>query len=159
MPRCFNLTLIALAFSATAAMAAAPPLSAEAFLHGIYAHYEGSDQTTGKGIFLDKPSDIRRYFTEDLARLMIADDVAAEKRGDVPELDGDPFVDAQDWDIKGIAIHIDSETGDHAKATVTFENFKKPDTVHLDLAQTPKGWRISDIVWKEGSLRGLYKKK
>jgi len=91
--------------------------------------------------------------------LMIADDAVAEKHGDVPQLDGDPFVDAQDWDIKDIAIHIDSEVGDRAKATVTFLNFKKPDTVHLDLVQTPKGWRISDIFWKQGSLRGLYKKK
>lgn len=158
MLRSFNLLVVSLALSAVAT-AAAPSQSADAFLHGIYAHYHGDVGTTGKGIFLDKPSDIRRYFADDLAQLMIADDAVAEKHGDVPQLDGDPFVDAQDWDIKDIAIHIDSETADRAKATVTFLNFKKPDTVHLDLVQTPKGWRISDIVWKEGSLRGLYKKK
>ena len=158
MLRSFNLIVGSLALSVVA-IAAAPPQSADAFLHGIYAHYQGDDRTTGKGIFLDKPSDIRRYFASDLAAMMIADDNAAAKKGDVPNLDGDPFVDAQDWDIKDIAIRIDSETGDRAKATVTFLNFKKPDTVHLDLVHTPEGWRISDIVWKEGSLRGLYKKK
>jgi Protein of unknown function (DUF3828) len=158
MPRSFNLIVVSLALSAIT-IAAAPSQTADAFLQGIYAHYHGDVGTTGKGIFLDKPSDIRRYFANDLAELMIADDAVAEKHGDVPQLDGDPFIDAQDWDIRDIAIHIDSETGDRAKATVTFQNFKKPDTVHLDLVQTPKGWRISDIVWKEGSLRGLYKKK
>jgi len=158
MLRSFNLIVVSLALSAVA-IAAAPSQSADAFLQGIYAHYHGDVGSTGKGIFLDKPSDIRRYFADDLAQLMIADDAVAEKHGDVPQLDGDPFVDAQDWDIKDIAIHIDSETADRAKATVTFLNFKKPDTVHLDLVQTPKGWRISDIVWREGSLRGLYKKK
>jgi hypothetical protein len=158
MLRSFSLIVVSLAFSAVA-MAAAPPQSPDAFLKDIYAHYKGDDRTTGKGIFLDKPSDIRRYFTNDLADLMIADDAAAEKRGDVPELDGDPFVDAQDWDIRDIAIRIDSETAPTAKATVTFRNFKDLYTVHLDLVRTPKGWRISDIVWKEGSLRGLYKKK
>jgi len=135
----------------------AAPQSATAFLEGIYAHYKGSDQTTGKGIFLDKPSDIRRYFSDDLADLIIADDEAANKRGDVPELDGDPFVDAQDWTITDIVIRIDSETA--STATVTFKNFKEPHAVHLDLVKTPKGWRISDIAWKEGTLRGLYKKK
>jgi hypothetical protein len=139
--------------------ATAAPQSAEAFLHGIYSHYMGDDRTTGKGIFLDKPSDVHRYFSDDLAALIIADDAAAAKRGDVPELDGDPFVDAQDWDIRNIVVHVDSETATTAKATVTFNNFKKPYTVHLDLVETPKGWRISDIFWKEGSFRGLYKKK
>lgn len=158
MLRSFNLLVVSLALSVVA-IAAAPSQTADAFLQGIYAHYYGDVGTTGKGIFLDKPSDIHRYFADDLAHLMIADDAVAEKHGDVPQLDGDPFVDAQDWDIKDIAIHIDSETGDRAKATVTFQNFKKPDTVHLDLVHTPEGWRISDIVWKEGSLRGLYKKK
>jgi hypothetical protein len=143
----------------TAVPAAAAPQSADAFLQGIYAHYKGSDENTGKGIFLDKPADIRRYFTDDLASLVIADDDAAHKRGDVPELDGDPFVNAQDWDITDIAIHIDSETASAAKATVTFKNFKEPQAVHLDLTRTAKGWRIADIAWKEGTFRGLYKKK
>ena len=158
MLRSFNLIMVSLALSVAAAVAA-PPQSADAFLRGIYAHYKGSDETTGKGIFLDKPADFRRYFTNDLADMAIADDDAAHKRGDVPELDGDPFVDAQDWEITDIVIHIDSETASAAKATVTFKNFKEPDAVHLDLMMTPKGWRISDIAWKVGTFRGLYKKK
>jgi len=158
MRRLFYLAVVACLFGSLSATAAAPE-TPNIFLQGIYSHYKGNDQTTGKGIFLDKPSDIRRYFSDDLADLIIADDNAAAKRGDVPELDGDPFVDAQDWEITDIAIHIDSETAAAAKATVTFKNFKEPHTVRLDLVKTPKGWRISDIAWKEGTFRGLYKKK
>lgn len=159
MLRSFNLMVasLALVFSATAAVAA--PQSAEAFLKDIYSHYGNADKPAGAGVLIDTTEQLRRYFTPDLVALIDADERAAAKRGDVPELDGDPFIDAQDWDIKDIAIHINSETASVAKATVTFRNFKDPFAVHLDLAQTPKGWRISDIFWKEGSLRGLYRKK
>jgi len=158
MNRCLKLVPLLLALAGIPAMAA--PQSADAFLHGIYSHYLGDDRTA-KGIFLDKPSEIRRYFADDLANLMIADEEASNKSGDVGALDGDPFIDAQDWTITKLTVHIDSETADGAKATVHFENIKEPKTVHLDLVKTPKGWRISDIIWNsnEGTLRGLYKKK
>jgi Protein of unknown function (DUF3828) len=141
-------------------VACAAPQSAESFLQGIYSHYHGSDDIA-KGVMLDKPADIRRYFAPDLAALMNADDAAAAKAGDVPELDGDPFIDAQDWDITKLIVHIDSEDAKQAKATVRFLNFKKPDVVRLSLVMTPQGWRISDIAWQgnEGTLRDLYEKK
>jgi len=157
MLRSFNLTLIALAFSAT--VAAAAPQSAEAFLKDIYSHYGDVDKKSGAGVLIDTKKQLRRYFTDDLVAMIDADERVAEKRGDVPSLDGDPFIDAQDWKITDLVVHMDSDTATRAKATVTFRNFKEPDTVRLDLAQTPKGWRISDIFWKSGSLRGLYKKK
>lgn len=141
-----------------AVRADAAPQSAKDFLNTIYSHYQGDDKTA-RGVFLDKPADYRRYFSPDLAALMIADAEAAAKRGDVPELDGDPFVDAQDWEITHLKIRVDSETDKDAKATVTFDNVKKPQSVRLNLIHTNEGWRTSDIFWKEGSLRDLYKKK
>jgi hypothetical protein len=157
MLRHWKFVPILLAFFAVPVFAA--PQSADAFLHGIYAQYLGDGRTTGLGVHLDTAADLHRYFTDDLAAMVMADEDAANKRGDVPALDGDPFVDAQDWQITDVKVHIDSQTATAAKATVTFQNIKEPETVHLALAETPKGWRISDIFWKEGSLRGLYKKK
>jgi hypothetical protein len=160
MSRIFNLVLVWLALSAVAAAAApAPEQSAEAFLHGIYGQYLGHDNTKSNGILLDKPSTLHRYFVADFADIIAADEAGAAKKGDVPMLDGDPFVDAQDWDITNLVVHIDSETADHTKATVTFDDFKEPTVVHYDLVHTPEGWRIFDIVWKEGSFRALYNKK
>jgi hypothetical protein len=137
---------------------AAPPQTPEAFLQDIYSHYHGS---ASKGVPLDKDSDWRRYFADDLVALITADEKAAAKSGDIPTLDGDPFIDAQDWDITHLTIHIDTQSAGAATATVKFENIKEPKTLHIQLVATPKGWRIADIVWPgtEGTFRGLYKKK
>lgn len=158
MSRTLNLVLVWLAFSVVTAVAASEQ-SADAFLHGIYAHYLGHDNTARNGIVLDKPATLHRYFAADFADVIAADEAGAAKKGGVPMLDGDPFVAAQDWDITNLAIRIDSQTADSAKATVTFDDFKEPTVVHFDLVNTPDGWRISDIVSKEGSFQALYKKR
>jgi len=156
MPRIFFALL--LFFAITPAFAGEQtPL---AFVQWIYSHYQGSDHGQ-QGVFLDKPSEVRRYFAPPLADRIIADDAAAARRDEVPALDSDPFIDAQDWEITGIAIHIDSQDARAAHATVRFENFKKPQTVRLDLVRTPAGWRVSEVTWPgdEGTLGGLYKKQ
>jgi len=160
---------IALALAALLAFAAPAPMNASAhgaspraFLDRIYAHYRGSaDSKTGQGVLIDTPAKIRRYFEPGLAKLMIADEAAAAKAGDVPALDGDPFIDAQDWDIQNLTVHIDDQTKAAAHATVRFTNLKDPKTVHLDLVHTQAGWRIAEIRWSgdDTTLRGLYVKK
>jgi hypothetical protein len=74
----------------------------------------------------------------------------------VPELDGDPFVDAQDWEITGLGLKVTMNGAARATATVTFRNFGEPRTVTHELVKTASGWRIADIKMKERSLRGLY---
>ena len=53
----------------------------------------------------------------------------AKRRGEVPKLDGDPFLDAQEWEIENLAISV---KGDGPKATgeVAFDNFGKPHQAH-----------------------------
>ena len=64
----------------------------EAFLRGIYTPYPNHD-------FKGQPFwQVDRFFTPELARAIEADMREAKRRGEVPRLDGDPFVDAQDWD-------------------------------------------------------------
>jgi hypothetical protein len=157
MPRFLTLLTVSLAFAFPAL--AADTDTPDAFLKSIYSHYGDSDKKDGSGVMIDSAAQLRRYFTADLVSLVEADEKAAEKRGDVPTLDGDPFIDAQDWQVTNLKIHVDFQTATAAKATVTFENVKEPKVVQLDLVNTPKGWRISDIFWKgDGSLRALYKK-
>jgi hypothetical protein len=154
------LTFLALSLTFAFPALAADSDTPDAFLKGIYSHYGDSDKKDGAGVMIDSAAQLRRYFTADLVALIEADEKAAEKRGDVPTLDGDPFIDAQDWQVTDLKIHVDSQTATAAKATVTFENVKEPKVVQLDLVNTPKGWRIADIFWKgDGSLRALYKKK
>ncbi len=151
--------LFALLLFFTATPAFAGEQTPLAFVQWIYSHYQGGDHGQ-QGVFLDKPSEVRRYFAAPLADRIIADDAAAARRDEVPALDSDPFIDAQDWEITGIAIHIDSQDARAAHATVCFENFKKPQTVRLELMHTPAGWRVSEVIWPgdEGTLTGLYRK-
>jgi len=144
----------------TAAPALAADASAKAFVTQIYDAFKGKDS---KGPSLVSDRDIRRYVEPTLAALMIKDQNAAAKRGDVGALDGDPFVDAQDWKIDAFDIAVADVAPNKARATVKFTNLGSPQTVVLDLVKINTGWRISDITWnrdgKRATLRALFVKK
>ena len=146
---------VLLLVTATATLAAEAN-SPQAFLETIYRNYQGKDS---KGYMLDKPAMIRRIFVPELANAIIADQAAAQKRGEVPELDGDPFIDAQDWEITGLGVKVAMNGAARATATVTFRNFGEPHTVTHELVKTASGWRIADIRMKERTLKGLYPAK
>jgi hypothetical protein len=142
---------------AIAAMASAAEPSAKAFLETIYAAYKGKN---GNGISLDSDAAVRRYFEPKLAALIIKDRKDAAKRDEVPMLDGDPFIDGQDWEIDAVDIVVRDIAPDKASATVKFKNLDKDTTVRLDLVRLKEGWRIADITWdRNETLRGLYTKK
>ena len=122
----------------------------EAFLHSIYDPYL-------KGDFKGQPYwQVSRFFVPELARAIEADMREAKRRGEVPKLDGDPFLDAQDWEVKDLAITVKPD-GQKATGQVSFDNLGKRTEVTLELAQTQAGWRIADIKAPSGSLRALYK--
>jgi hypothetical protein len=131
--------------------------SALAFVASIYNAYKGKGS---KGRPLDSERTIRRYFEPSLAALMVKDQKTAARRGEVGLLDGDPFVDAQDWDISGFDIAVGDPASGKVAATVKFTNLGKPDTVVLDLVKIRNDWRIVDITWlrdgKPETLRGIY---
>ena len=117
-------------------------LTPEAFLRGIYTPYPNHD-------FKGQPFwQVDRFFAPDLARAIEADMREAKRRGEVPRLDGDPFVDAQDWDIAKLAISVKAD-GPKAVGLVSFENQGKPTEITLDLVRTGMGWRITDIKCAE----------
>jgi hypothetical protein len=128
-----------------------------AFVTAIYDAYKGKDSV---GIPLDGAKSIRRYFEPQLAALMIKDESAAARHGDVGALDFDPFIDAQDWDMASVDIAVNELAPGKATATVKFVNLGDPTTVVLDLVAINGDWRISDITWqdkdKTSTLRKLY---
>ena len=155
LPLAVGLTLLAQSGAALADPAA------QAFLEKIYAAYKGKKS---KGIPLDSEAMLRRYFEPSLVALIIKDEKEAAKRGDIPELDGDPFLDAQDWEIGPVTVTVTDTAPDRASGTAKFENFKTPKTVTYDLVKLKQGWRIADITWQRedgttDTLRGLYVKK
>jgi FlaG/FlaF family flagellin (archaellin) len=152
--------LVATAWTAAVGVSAlAADTSAQAFVEAIYATYKGKD---GNGVTLDSEKTIRRYFEPSLAALMVKDQKDAAKRNDTPTLDGDPFIDAQDWDIEAVNITITDIDPGKAQATVNFKNRETPTTIVLDLVKIKSDWRIADITWqhdgKPETLRGLYKR-
>lgn len=124
----------------------------EAFLKAIYAAYLGD----GSGIDLNDKRALDRYFTPDLATMIADDRARAEAAGDMPLLDDDPFLNAQDWEIKRLSIKVDHGAAGKATGHVRFTNGGVPVAIDLMLVQTAKGWRIRDIHYAESTLRGLY---
>jgi hypothetical protein len=130
--------------------------SALALVKEIYAAYRGKD---AKGVPLDNAVTLRRYFDPSLAALIIEDQRNAARRHEAPKLDGDPFVDAQDWEIPDFDITVADTGPGKATATAKFVNQGEPTTIVLDLVTVNAAWRIGDIVWshdgKPETLRGL----
>ena len=147
--------IIALAATAAAHPVLAAEASAQDFLAAIYAHYKGKN---AKGVPLSDKGAAARYFTPELAHIMDADAKAAAKKHEVGALDGDPFVDAQDFEITDVKIDVKESAPDKSTGTVTFKNFGKDTTVTYDLVKLKQGWRIDDIHMPSGSLRALFKK-
>ena len=104
--------------------------SALAFVSAIYNSY-----TTGSrdGVSIDSGRKLRRYFEPVLAEAMNKDQENAARHHEVGELDSDPFIDAQDFDIKHFDVAITDTAPGKVTATVTFDNFGKQETIVLDL--------------------------
>jgi hypothetical protein len=149
--------LCAGSFAPAAWPAIAADASALAFVTSIYDGYKGKD---AKGVPLDSARIVRRYFERSLAALINKDRAIAARRGEVGMLDGDPFIDAQDWDVANFDIAMRDAAPAKATATVKFTNLGKPSTVVLELVKIKTDWRVSDITWlREGkpqTLRGIY---
>jgi len=143
----------------TAKTSAAPSgKSAEAFLHSIYDRYVGPQEKV-RPIEYSNPRELRYYFEPSLAGIMYKDFIRAKKADDVPTLDADPFIYAQDWEIKSFDIQVTSLDDDHADAVVKFDNTGEHKVLHIQLVRVVGNWRIHDIDYGvgEGTLRGLYK--
>src|SRR3954470_16638475 len=92
--------------------------TAQAFLQSIYAPYLKRD-------YKGQPYwEAARFFAPDLARAMDRDMRLAKQRRQPSTLDGDPFVDAQEWQVTGLIVRT-SGGGDGATGVVTFDNFGK----------------------------------
>jgi hypothetical protein len=126
------------------------PQTPQGFLQAIYGPYLKRD-------YKGQPYwEAARFFAPDLARAMDRDMRQAKQRRQPPTLDGDPFVDAQEWQVTDLVVRA-SGGGENATGVVTFANFGKPRRLAIELVKTAAGWRIADIAGSSGSLRTLYK--
>jgi hypothetical protein len=135
-------------------MPARADADAQKFLEAIYKKYVGQNTP---GVVFDNAEAALAYFTPELAAMIAGDAERAQRNDEPPVLDGDPFVGAQDWDIKNVAITVRDTGPDRAIGLVSFTNMSERQTVELDLKKLPQGWRIDEIRWSDGSLREILK--
>jgi hypothetical protein len=133
--------------------------AAKKFLASIYQRYLGKSSEGAAGIPLTNAQSVRSYFTWALVSLILEDRAAATERGESPVLRGDPFIGRPEWDISDFSIDVKDTGAPKTVGTVTFMNFGKPERVVLELLRSGKGWRIADVEWDSGTLRGLYRRK
>ncbi len=155
MPTLRTLLVMFVLAIAVSAGAFAADTAAKDFVTAIYRNYEGKD---AKGLPLNSPK-IRALISPGLLKLIDADEKDAAKRNEPPTLDGDPFVDAQDWEIPSFVIEVADKGPDKAEATVQFTNGGSPASVTLLLIKLNGAWRIDDFVGADGSLRNVLGRK
>jgi len=165
----FSRRVLALGFATTLAFAAVPAFAgskrdakehaAKKFLGSIYQRYLGKSSAAAAGLSLTDAQSVRSYFTFALASLILEDRVEATKQGESSALGTDPFIGRPEWDVSDLFVDVKDTAGFKTVGTVTFINFGKPERVVLELLRSGKEWRIADIVWDSGSLRGLYRRK
>jgi len=145
--RAFALALLAVPIAAGAQ--SATPLD---FLRSIYEPYKQAG-------FKGQPYwEARRFFVTDLAEAIERDFEKAKKSQEVPALDGDPFLNAQDWNIHSINYAVtEMRPAKRAVGAVALDNLGTPTLLALFLIETPQGWRIDDIVSRGSSLRASFK--
>jgi hypothetical protein len=132
--------------------------SAKKFLGSIYQHYLGKSAAAA-GLPLTDAQTVRSYFTTGLAELILDDRAAATKQGESPTLNGDPFIGHSEWDISDLSVDVKATAGFKTVGTVSFLNFGKREKVTLELLRSSNEWRIADVAWDSGTLRGLYRRK
>ena len=145
------ITAAALAASPHAGAADADLAAARGFLDRIYAKYTA--KTDADGVDLSSDTEIRRIFDPPLATLIIADRQRSERNDEPPMLDGDPFVDAQDWLISDLTIAV-TRGAEPATvvAEVQFSNLDQPVHIHIDLVRLASGWRVHEITYSSTTL-------
>ena len=116
--------------------------AAKQFLQGIYRQYLGKNAS---GVDYSSQELASRYFDATLTELIVRDQ--KESEGELGRIGFDPFINAQDYQIRSVDVTITPQDADRAKGVVSFTNFGRRQKVAYDLIRTAKGWRISDIQW------------
>ncbi len=123
-----------LAFGATAF--AQPFTSPKALLEDAYKSY-ATDEF---------PDDLMVYYSSALKALWATAD-AKVADDEVGAVDFDPFINAQDYEITGLAIGDPVTAADGSvTVTVTFVNMGEAQTMEFTLVQEGAGWLVDDVA-------------
>ncbi|MGC2423962.1 MAG: DUF3828 domain-containing protein [Nitrospirota bacterium] len=148
------ITICLLIFSVGASHAQDLKVSPENFIRSLYKDYlkEYLSDTLHNKYWFDDGKKMSQYFDRKLTSLLLRDPGCAKKTHEICNLDFDPIIDAQDFDeklpVSVVVTKMDSKFPVCVK--VVFSNIS-PRTIIFELKQTEQGWRISDIIYSDGS--------
>ncbi len=75
---------------------------------------------------------------------------------DMPVIDADPVVMAQDWEIGAVTVApVAPVSGDTAQVAARFDNMGHATVVTWDMRQVDGHWRVDNIGTGDDSLRGI----
>ena len=137
--------------------AAAQTADPVAFVGALYKPYAATNPGPGP---LGSEAGIRATFSPAIADLLIRNQRQARRRGEIGCIDVDPFIEAQDYEIRGLQVRADQASGTAATVRAEFRNFGKPTSLRYSLVMTPAGWRVDDIKGRaffKAYLRGCVK--
>jgi hypothetical protein len=129
--------IVALVLCAALAPAApaAPADDPLALITAIYRTYrDGNDHPGLPGVYSRR-----------LQGLLDADEKNTPQ-GEVGKLDGDVFVDGQDWSLSNLRIALVSRSAAKAQVRAKFENFKQPRDIVFDLVREDGRWAIDEVA-------------
>jgi hypothetical protein len=148
---------LALVWVAAAGLGAQDPSleSARRLVQTFYTEHLKGDM----GFSADSLKAKTKFLAPDLLKACLAKQAEAPGPDVVPDVDGDPFTDSQEYpDGFRIGKVHGVEGGARIQVTFTWKNGNPPRTLTLILRNLTLGWRIDDLRYPDGrTLRRLLK--
>lgn len=143
---------VAQAQAKPAAAGTQPAQGPDSVVRALYQHYLETRPDAVVAFDYTDPDVAKAYFDPSLIKLIVAD-----SKRDQTRLDFDPFVDAQEFEIKAVDYETKMSSPREALVTARFDNFEQTTTVTYKLTRSSSGWRITDVLWAggRGTLRKL----
>jgi hypothetical protein len=140
-------TSVAFFLAVTSAAYAEDAATPDSVVRAIYAADAPSIKGTGEGVMGDKAARAR-FFSAALLRIVVADEKRSAKRNQPPNLDGDPFADAQDPTVNDLKISVVSTNGAKASVLADFDRGAGTrEKVTYSMVLERGLWRVDDIAY------------
>lgn len=113
----------------------------------VLEYSDSLESILGKPLPKQPRSVLNKYFDDTLSSLLINDAECVVRRGEICALDFDPIFASQDSAAYDLVI---TKTGINTiRVQFNYPSSSKGVTLEYIIIKTDKGWRISDIVYRE----------
>lgn len=142
-------TLASALLIGTAALGAAAPQGPLDTVKALYAADAPFYKNTGEGVMGDDKARAR-FFSKAVLAALKKDEADANKRGEPPTIEGDPFTDSQEPGTRDFKYTLVSATANKAVVRANFDrgDGSGREDVTYSLILEAGQWRVDDIAYK-----------